>query len=252
MRRFLPGRRNRNSMAAASSSETQDERGKVFQWAKDRGGWIHLIAFLLVSGLVHGSGFYFFKVVYPSPVRSGNDPDSISLMDASNPAVRTALQRISDRTIFLLPPSGQTDVRIGLETRPIRFTPAFQRTEFKLKQPPAEAAIPGPIEPLDFSAGERTDWGRVTGLLVKLDPALAERHIAPWSIMHDYLSGVDDLPLLHFDLDIAPGGEVRVMNVEAELESSEKADLARVIESTLRFTPSPHNHTGWIEIRGGN
>lgn len=239
-------------MAAPSASEIQDERGKVFLWARERGGWVHLMAFLLVSGLVHGSGFYFFKVVYPSPVRAGKEPDSITLMDDSNPAVRTTLQRISDRTIFLLPPSGQTDVRIGTGTRPVRFTPAFQRTELKLIKPPAEASIPGPMVPLDFGAGEKTEWGRVTGLLVKLDPALSERTIAPWSIMHDYLSGVVGLPMLHFDLDIAPGGEVRVTKVEAELESSEKADLARVIESTLRFAPSPQKHTGWIEIRGGN
>lgn len=252
MRRFLPGKGKQNSMGAASAADTQDERGKVFLWAKDRGGWIHLIAFLLFSGLIHGSGFYFFKVVYPSPLRAGKEPDSITLMDATNPAVRTVLQRISDRTIFLLPPSGQTEVRIGLETRPVRFTPAFQRAELELLKPPPEASMPGDIMPLEFNAGEETVETRVAGFPVKLDPGLAERPVAPWSIMHDYLSAAVGLPLLHFDLEIAPGGEVRVTGVEAELGTSEKADLARVIESTLRFTPSSQSNTGWIEIGGEN
>ena len=70
--------------------------------------------------------------------------------------------------------------------------------------------------------------------------------------MHDYLSAAAGLPLLRFDIEIAPGGEVRVTKVEAELDSSEKADLARVIESTLRFTPSSQTNTAWIEIGGGD
>lgn len=250
MRRFLPGGIKDKSMGAASPAETQDERGKVFLWARDRGGWIHLVAFLLFSGLIHGSGFYFFKVVYPSPVRAGKEPDSITVMDATNPAVRTVLQRISDRTIFLLPPSAQTGVRIGLETRPVRFTPSFQRAELGLMRPPPEASMPGPMIPLNINEeGDRIEL-KVAGFPVKLDPGLAERPIAPWSIMHDYLSAAADLPLLHFDLEIDPGGNVRVTKVEAELESSEKAGLARVIESTLRFTPSSQSNTGWIEIGG--
>ena len=237
-------------MAAATLPEEQDERGKVFQWAREKRTWLHIIAFLLFSIIVHGSGFYLFKVVYPSPVRVEARPDAITILDTTNPAVRSVLQRISDRTLILLPPSSQSEVRVRLEDHRVRFTPAFQRTEIELKAPPLPAAIPGVIEPLelDFAAFDAsTPPG---GIRVKLDPSLVDRPIAPWSIMNDYLSTAVSLPLLRIDLEIAPDGGVRVTGVRAELEDSEKAELATVIESTLRFVPATAVETGWIEIGG--
>ncbi len=237
-------------MATAAAPEEQDERGKVFQWDREKRTWLHIAAFLLFSIIVHGSGFYLFKVVYPSPVRVEPEPEVITILDSADPAVRSLLQRISDRTIFLLPPSAQTDVKVQLEANRVRFTPAFQRTELELKEPPLPAALPGVIEALAPSdAGEFADApGR--GVRVKVDPSLVDRPIAPWSIMDDYLKTAVSLPLLRIDLEIAPDGRVRVTGVKAELEEFEKAELATVIESTLRFVPADAVETGWIEIGG--
>jgi hypothetical protein len=247
-------------MAAAALPEEQDERGKVFQWAREKRTWLHLTAFLLFSIIVHGSGFYLFKVVYPSPVRVEPRPDAITILDTTNPAVRSVLQRISDRTIFLMPPSSQSEVRVRLEDHRVRFTPAFQRTEIELKAPPLPAAIPGVIEPLEPdtvaapagtpSGGAPPGGAPPGGIRVKLAPSLVDRPVAPWSIMNDYLSTAESLPLLRIDLKIAPDGGVRVTGVNAELEDSEKAELATVIESTLRFVPAAGVETGWIEIGG--
>ena len=231
-------------MAAAVATEEQDERGKVFNWTRERRGWIHLTTFLLFSIVVHGSGFYLFKVVYPSPVRVENEPDKITIMDSTDPAVRSVLQRISDRTIFLLPPSGQTDVRLRLESRSVRFTPAFQRTELELMPPSMAASIPGLIAPLDSDP----ELERNQRIRVKLAPSLISRAVAPWSIMEDYLSTSVSLPFLRINIEIAPGGSVRVTEIEAALEESEKAELATVIESTLRFVADSKRETGWIEI----
>lgn len=233
-------------MTVAVATEEQDERGKVFLWAKERRGWLHIMAFTLFSVIVHGSGFYLFKVVYPSPVRVENDPDSIMIMDPSDPAVRSVLQRISDRTIFLLPPSAQTNVRVRLESRAVRFTPAFQRTEMELIPPHLAPSIPGIITPLEPTSGPDTP----RKIQMKLAPSLVARPVAPWSIMGDYLSTAVSLPLLRIDIEISPEGSVRVTGVEAELDESEKAELATVIESTLRFVPSSTTETGWIEIGG--
>lgn len=238
-------------MAAAALPEEQDERGKVFHWAREKRTWLHITAFLLFSIIVHGSGFYLFKVVYPSPVRVEPRPDAITILDTTNPAVRSVLQRISDRTIFLLPPSSQSEVRVRLEDHRVRFTPAFQRTEIELKAPPLPAAIPGVIEPLEPDPVAASDGGAPPGgLRVKLAPSLVDRPVAPWSIMDDYLGTAESLPLLRIDLEIAPDGGVRVTGVSAELEDSEKAELATVIESTLRFVPAAGVETGWIEIGG--
>lgn len=235
-------------MATAAATDEQDERGKVFQWTREKRTWLHITAFLLFSIIVHGSGFYLFKVVYPSPVRVEPQPDAITILDSTNPAVRSVLQRFSDRTIFLLPPSSQSDVRVRLEEHRVRFTPAFQRTELDLKAPPLPVAIPGVIEPLE---PDRSVAGApAPGIPVKLDPSLVDRPIAPWSIMDDYLNTAVSMPLLRIDLEIAPDGRVRVTGVRAELDDSEKAELATVIESTLRFVPATAVETGWIEIGG--
>ena len=237
-------------MATAATTDEQDERGKVFLWTREKWTWLHVTAFLLFSIIVHGAGFYLFKVVYPSPVRVATRTDAITILDASNPAVRSVLQRISDRTIFLLPPSSQSDVRVRLDDHRVRFTPAFQRTELELKEPPLPAALPSVIEPIQPVPGSRDAAGPERGIRVKLDPSLVDRPIAPWSSMDDYLSTSVSLPLLRIDLEIAPDGSVRVTGVRAELEESEKAELASVIESTLRFMPATVIEVGWIEIGG--
>lgn len=227
--------------------EEPDERGKVFNWTREKRIWVHLTAFLLFSVLIHGSGFYLFKVVYPSPVRVEPEPDGITVMKSDDPATRTVLQRLSDRTIFLMPPSAQAEERVRLESRRVRFTPAFQKTELALLPPASTAPGPGLPVPMPLS-----DPGQgMMAVQVKLDPALASRPLAPWSILHDYLALAEELPAARVTLEIAPDGAVKVGGVEAALEESEKRELATVIESTLRFLPSAGPATGWIELGGG-
>ena len=234
--------------------EEPDERGKVFTWTREKRIWMHLSAFLLFSILIHGSGFYLFKVVYPSPVRVETEPDAVTVLEPTDPAVRSLLQRLSDRTIFLLPPSAQSAARLRREEERVRFTPAFQRAELQLVVPPSLAKGPGLPDPLPPSLAVRPggEVGDLAGAVrIKLDPALADRGYAPWSILHDYLSLADSLLHVRLMIAITPGGEVRVTGVEAALEESEKRELSAVIESTLRFVPAPDSATGWIEVGGG-
>lgn len=238
----------------AAIPEDTDERGKVFTWTRERRIWMHLSGFLLFSIIIHGSGFYLFKVVYPSPVRIETEPDGITVMEPTDPAVRSILQRLADRTIFLMPPSAQSEVRVGLETRRVKFIPAFQRTELDLKAPPALFGGPILVDPLPSgveSESQVNQGGLAGAVRIKLDPALADRPFAPWSILHDYLSLADSLPLVRFLLEIRPGGEVKVTGVEsASLEEGEKQELATVVESTLRFVPAPETVVGWVEVGG--
>lgn len=231
----------------AAVEEEPDERGKVFNWAREKRIWVHLTAFLFFSILIHGSGFYLFKVVYPSPVRVEPEPDGITVMKTDDPATRSLLQRLADRTIFLMPPSAQAEERVRLDSHRVRFTPAFQKTELALLPP--LSMTPGPGLPLPFPPEDPAQGN--PSPLVKIDPALAGRPLAPWSILHDYLALAEELPSARLTLEIAPGGEVKVSAVEAALDDSEKRDLASVIESTLRFQPAPESATGWIELGGG-
>ena len=45
-----------------------------------------------------------------------------------------------------------------------------------------------------------------------------------------------------------PGGDVRVIKIEAELEEENRRELIEVIESTLRFLPSEIASEGWMDV----
>jgi len=243
----------RKGALAGSAAETPDERGRVFTWTRERRIWVHLSAFLFFSILIHGSGFYLFKVVYPSPVRVEPEPRGILVLEPSEPAVRSILQRISDRTIYLHPPSHQSETRFGIERDPIRFTPSFQKIEQDLLPPEAIHDLEGDIEPLEppaRTAEGAPGTGNHPANGFKLDPGLAHRAIAPWSILNDYLLPAPPLPLIRFSIEIAPGGEVKVTSVDASLPDGEKAEMVSVIESALRFVPASGIERGWIEIGG--
>ncbi len=234
-----------------TAMEEPDGRGRVFTWAKDKRLWMHFSAFLFFSALVHWVGFYLFKVVYPPPVQVVPEPDSILVMSPADPATRAVLQRLSDRTVYLLPPSTPSDVRVRLESHRVRFTPSFQRAGLELLPPPSLLAGPGPIEPLPVTPVTGDGVRGVGSVRVKLAPSLTDRPLAPWSIFHDYLDLADDLPSIRLSIEIAPDGRVRVAAVEAALEEEEKRELTDVVESTLRFLPASEAAKGWIELGGG-
>ena len=227
-----------------------DERGKVFTWARDKRVWLHSTAFLLFSVLIHGSGFYLFKVVYPSPVRVEPRPHGILVVEPSDPGSRAVLQRLTDRTVYLLPPSAESDVRMRLDARRVHFTPDFQREELKLLPPPVLEKGPGLIEPLPRPAADGELMAPALAAKVKLDPDLSHRKFAPWSILHDYLALAEAMPLARFAIEIAPEGSVRVTGVDAPMGEPEKRELASVVESTLRFVPASETSIGWIEAGG--
>ena len=98
----------------------------IFSWSKDRLGWLYLTAFTMFSFMIHGAGFYLFQVVYPAPTRVDPTMQSISILDESNPEVRSLFQRLTDRTVYLKAPSEQSDVRVRLQDYEVRFLPSFQ------------------------------------------------------------------------------------------------------------------------------
>ncbi len=230
--------------------EEEDERGRVFYWARERGLWLYVIAFFIVSILIHGSGFYLFQVVYPSPVRKESDPEKITILDISNPSVRTILQRVSDRTIYLKPASTSADVRVRLKDNPVRFTPAFQEAEIPLEPLLYHWAIPGTITPLkNYGSGAPAGGSPVSGkLTVRLSETLRVRGIAPWSIMKDYFEMAQALPSLHFEVEVSPEGNVKIASIESELDFEEEEELRALVESTLRFNPGSGPETGSMEI----
>jgi hypothetical protein len=222
-----------------------DERGKVFVWTREKRIALHLFAFLVFSVLIHGAGFYLFKVVYPTPGRVASRPQSVVVMDPADPAVAPALQRLVDRTVFLDPPSEQSDLRVRLDRGLVRFRPSFESESPELAPPPSPfetgaGELPPPPAPASSAMAP-----------VKLDPALAGRPLAPWSVLHDYLAFAEGLPAMRLSIEVAASGSVRVVGVEAPLDEAAKAELAGAVEATLRFVPASGTASGWIELGGG-
>lgn len=238
-------------MAANTAYREDDSDAGIFQWAKDKRVWLHFSGFLMFSFLVHGAGFYLFNVVYPTPVRVESSPKAVTLMDPTDPAVRSLIQRISDRTVFLFPPSSNTEARLDLDMHPVRFTPAFQRTELEVK------SLPSPLEASELFDGtpvripDNADISPFR-MAVRFEGPLKKRQIAPWSIMRDYLQLAEELPHFRMQIRVVPDGSVEVKEVESEMDDSDSEGIAKVIESTLRFLPSETEETGWISIRGRN
>lgn len=234
----------------ANHENEEDQRGKVFLWAKDKRIWMHVLAFLAFSILIHGSGFYLFQVVYPAPVRVEPEPESIQLLDRSNPEVRAILQRVNDRTAFLKVPSEGTDARVRIEDHPVRFTPAFQRTEIPLVEPEFSWIPPGKLDPLPLS--EMTKVGGRTRVNLIPGEALRNRSLAPWSLMREYFQLAETLPHLRIELEVSPEGIPTVLEVDAELEAGAREELKQLVESLLRFVPGEDTDKGWIEVSAGS
>ncbi|MEM6277932.1 MAG: hypothetical protein AAF733_00535 [Verrucomicrobiota bacterium] len=228
----------------------EDPNPTIFQWAKNRRSWVHLSAFLLFSTLIHGSGFYLFQVVYPSPSRELPRAETISLLDPSDPSVRSLLLRISDRLTFLESPSEELDIRISGEDLAVRFTPSFQTTQMS----PVELAFPwsmppslGRIAPRALS--ETGEPSAVSDVVMTPQGELVHREMAPWSILEDYLALAEEIPPMRIRLLVDAEGRVTVEEFDSSLDAGTEEGIKQVVESTLRYLPADASSSGWLGIR---
>jgi len=205
----------------------------------------------MFSVLIHGSGFYLFQVVYPSPTREKPRADTISVLDPADPRVRSLLQRVGDRMTFLLPPSEGASTRVPIEELSVRFTPAFQTIEtapadlvFPWTMPPSASLIGSPLS-VDGKGFE-------SRLILSAQGELMHREVAPWSILEDYLGLADEIPAMRLQLLVKEDGMVTVKRIESELGAQAKEEIKQVVESTLRYLPEPQTSSGWLTIRTGD
>ena len=216
----------------------------IFNWSKNRLGWLYLLGFTIFSITIHGVGFYLFKVVYPIPTRIDPTMHSVSILNESDPEVRSLFQRLKDRTVFLKAPSEQSQVRVRLEEHQVKFSPLFQTTEVE----PVEPLYPWSLslrESTRMQLPEGVGWKKSS---INLDEELKSRRMAPWSILEDYLDRADSVPAFRASLRVSTRGDVQVQAIEAELGDQDQKELIEVIESTLRFFPDKKESVGWIDI----
>lgn len=215
--------------------------GNVFEWSRGRNHFLVLSGFLAFSLLIHGAGFYLFRVAYPPPERVDPDTDRLVVLDPSEPAVRRLLQVAADRSLFLSPPSRDSGVRTSIEDGIVRFAPANE-----IATPEIFTAKFAWMPPPDISfADSRSDYEAVeSAVMIELGVELDGREIAPWSILRDYLDGVENLPNLRADIVVGEDGLVSVESIEGPVGEG----FPQALESTLRFLPAGEISSGWIEI----
>ncbi len=230
-------------MILAGEQRIGDDHGGIFDWKRGKKTWLHFTVFIWVSILVHGSGFYLFKVVYPSPARVETNSGAITLLNSTDSGARAILQRVSDRIVFLLPPSSRANVRVNLDDSDVRFIPAFSSTEMELQPIPRSDVFWGRIDDLTLTddAPDRVN--------LKLDSTLSRRGLAPWSTIEDYFAMADSFPPFRVHVNVSADGKVEVIGIESELGEAEETSLSEVIDSTLRFLPAESTDQGWVEVR---
>lgn len=236
---------------SGAAERRPEEPATLFFWGRERYLPLQVAAFVLFSLVLHGAGFYLFRVAYPPPVRYDSRPDAVSIIDRSDPASREILREIRDRAVYLQPPSGEW-LESMAASRPedfeIRFAPAFPEIEvealdgrYPWSLPPATDAPPAlpPASTAPHAGGLAFGGG------------LEDLGQAPWSILGEYLRRSESIPRLRLHLTAAPSGEVAVESISPELDAEDREALTGLVEGTLRFLPTESGASGWMEIGEG-
>jgi len=126
----MPGKANRS---LPTSLDDKDEL--VFSWRRRPPGGFWLWGFLVLSLLLHASGFYLFQVVYPSSGRLEPFPARVLILDNKNAANGTLLQELNDRLVFLQPASTDSESRKSIDDFTVSFRPSFANRTPPFRKP---------------------------------------------------------------------------------------------------------------------
>ncbi len=132
----MPGKANRR---LAASVEEMD--GFVFSWSQRYSGSFWLWGFVVLSLILHATGFYLFQVVYPSSGRVEPFPARVLILDEKNPGNAILLQELNDRLIFLQPASNGSESRNVMDGFAIMFRPSFADRTPPFKKPALGEAV---------------------------------------------------------------------------------------------------------------
>ncbi|MDF1813412.1 MAG: hypothetical protein P1V20_14540 [Verrucomicrobiales bacterium] len=217
----------------------------IFMWRPEKNTARTLLAFAIFSGVIHFLGFYLFQVVYPETDLPELRPDRITLLNPERDDVRAFMEKISDRVVYLHPPSENSISRIKLSDHAIRFVPSFAEARPELRDsgtPSSENKYP--VGDLPFW-NEKANWKTE----VIFSPILQKRGIAPNTALDEYLSQIPNLPKIRVNLTVGPDGTpFDVYISDRSIGKETKTTIAEAVQALLRFKPddSRGDDPGWI------
>lgn len=219
----------------------------IFSWPPEKNTARTLGAFAIFSVVVHFLGFYLFQVVYPDPVRAELRPNTLTLLDPRDSEVRSFLQSIHDRTIYLEPASDALDSPLDISDHAIRFVPSFAERRLTLKHPAGsmiESDFPLPPVPIQDQVDS---WNNP----IVLSQNLGKRGIAPNSTFDEFLDLLPEVPMARINLMVQSNGLPGSVDVAGDISPQEKEKLSRAAKMMLRFNPTPGDEVadpGWIQL----
>lgn len=266
----MPGKANRNLATCMDDGDAL-----VFSWVRRHPGVFWLWGFLVLSLLLHATGFYLFQVVYPSSGRLEPFPAQVLILDKKNAANSVLLQELDDRLVFLQPASTASDSRKSIEDFTVSFQPSFAARTPPFREPVVPDASPEPSNTPSLPPKPSAPQPSGIGTKAQVPPPPAASASPPpervtayprrWSIagdlskramsatqaqsLDDALTSIGEGPEMLFDIVISASGEVMETAVKSGVGHPAADKFVSAVKKQLKFDPIAGNHSTQGELR---
>lgn len=243
----MPGKANRNLATCMDDGDTL-----VFSWARRHPGVFWMWGFLVLSLLLHATGFYLFQVVYPSSGRLEPFPAQVLILDKKNAANSVLLQELDDRLVFLQPASTDSESRKGIDDFTVSFQPSFAARTPPFREPVPPEAAPEPSNPPSAASTAPPPKGEPTvHRRWSIAGDLSQRALVATQAksLDDALASLGEGPEMVLDMVVSASGEVVQAIVKNGAEHPAADQIVNAVKTHLKFNPMVGNHSTKGAIR---
>jgi len=262
----MPGKANKGLA-------TEKADNLVFSWVRNHPGTFWLWGFIVLSLLLHATGFYLFQVVYPSSGRLEPFPARVLILDEKNAANTVLLQDLNDHLVFLQPASAGSESRKSIEDFPVSFRPSFADREPPFRKPLVEKqksksfTIPMlPTTATIFPPFQAKDSFQPLPPKAKLQnekPAIRRRwtlegdlnnrtlSVTRAKLLDKALLPLGEGPAIVLSIVVEASGEISQISVKSGKGHPATGKIAEAVKKDLKFDPVPGNAqaSGVLTIR---
>jgi len=245
----MPGKANRRL-----ATTVDDAEGFVFFWNRRSPGSFWLWGFLVLSLLLHATGFYLFQVVYPSPGRLEPFPARVLILDGKNASNAALLQELNDRLVFLQPASSGSESRKTIDDFAVSFRPSFAGRVPPFRNPvdeknnkselSAEMTLPGKLSIFPSFRLEKHPQSdvKIAGQRPwSIQGELAKRAISDFQAerLDKLLPSIGEGPEIVLSIVVGASGEVKEVSVKEGNDHPAAKDFVEAVKKQLKFDPVP-------------
>lgn len=253
----MPGKANRRL-----ADTVDDAEGFVFFWNRRSTGSFWLWGFLVLSLLLHTTGFYLFQVVYPSPGRLEPFPARVLILDGKDASNAVLLQELNDKLVFLQPASSGSESRKTIDDFSVSFKPSFADRVPPFRGPVSEekkselsdaTALPGEISVLPPFQAQKYAQGGIKNSDQRhwsIKGELAGRSVPDSQAVRldRLLPSIGDGPEIILSVVIGASGVVEKISVKAGKDHPDAQAFIGIVKEHLKFDPASGADMTSVEI----